>query len=210
MQSRRQSLIEAITNVAVGYALALKARKSDAIVLCFHGEGATDEGVFWESLNFAALKKLPIIFICENNGFAIYSHQKDRMALPNIPVKAEAFGVVAGSHDGRDCQQVFDITADAVDKVRAGGAPMLLEFETYRWRDHVGPGDDHEFGVRDVAGLEAEMAGDALVRLGQTLAPGKSAELDDKAERALAAALEFAEAGDFPAAEKMMQYVYAE
>ena len=78
---------------AVGYAFALKYKKQEGVVVCYHGDGATDEGVFWESLNFASLHSLPIIFICENNKYAIYSHQNTRSLNNPIVDRAKAFGV---------------------------------------------------------------------------------------------------------------------
>src|SRR3954454_2316519 len=87
---------------AVGHAYALRYRKTDAIVASFFGDGATEEGVFAESLNFAVLKKLPILFVCENNGYAIHTHQSRRQGKPDIRARAEAFGLPAERLDGND------------------------------------------------------------------------------------------------------------
>src|SRR5947208_9656478 len=87
---------------AAGYAYALKARKSDAVVVSFFGDGATEEGVFAETLNFAVLKQLPILFVCENNGYAIHTHQSRRQGRPDIRARAEAYGLPAERLDGND------------------------------------------------------------------------------------------------------------
>src|SRR5436190_18263413 len=87
---------------AAGYAYALKVRRSDAAVVSFFGDGATEEGVFAETLNFAVLKRLPMLFVCENNGYAIHTAQRKRQGLPNICARAEAFGMPAERLDGND------------------------------------------------------------------------------------------------------------
>ena len=198
----------AISN-AVGYALALKMRKSDDIVLCFHGEGAADEGVFWESLNFAALKKVPVLFICENNGYAIYSKQKDRLVGENIVERARTFGIDAQKADGFSTSAVFDAVTTAAAKVRAGGGPMLIEVDTYRWRDHVGPDDDHPLGYRPQDHLDGAVENDDIDRLAEALGSEAAALIDARVEAELAAALNYAENGDFPGDDELMRHAYA-
>ncbi|MBV1900826.1 MAG: thiamine pyrophosphate-dependent dehydrogenase E1 component subunit alpha, partial [Kordiimonadaceae bacterium] len=199
----------AISN-AVGYAMALKMRGEDRIVLCFHGEGAADEGVFWESMNFAALKKLPILFICENNGYAIYSKQKTRMTLQNIPEKTQSFGVAASSHSGEKTADIFAHTQQALSSIRDGDGPRLLEFSTYRWLDHVGPGDDHKKGFRDTQALQDAQKIDDIIRTANQLGEAEAQKIDAQVEQELSAALAFAEDGAFPAPTAMMQHIYAE
>ena len=121
---------------AVGYAFAKKFRKENGLVTCFHGEGAVDEGVFWESLNFAALFKLPILFVCENNGYAIYSPQDKRAAKNNITEKANSFGVAAQKIDETSSQAIMKHTREARNHILSHGAPMLLEFATYAQSRH--------------------------------------------------------------------------
>ena len=103
---------------AVGYAFALKYKKKEGIVVCYHGDGATDEGVFWESLNFASLHSLPIIFICENNKYAIYSHQNTRSLNNPIVDRAKAFGVSSIRVSGNKTKNFFDATLDCIKQIK--------------------------------------------------------------------------------------------
>jgi len=203
------AIVASAVSNAVGYALALKMRGSDARVVCFHGEGAADEGVFWESLNFAALKDIPILFICENNGYAIYSKQQDRMAGKSIPERASTFGITGSRSDGFSAEAVYGAVSDAMTKLRAGAGPMLIEVNTYRWLDHVGPDDDHMGGYRPQAGLDGAQKIDDIWRLAAQMDASEKARIDAQVEAELAAALAFAEAGDFPDVSALGRHDYA-
>src|SRR5260221_2864111 len=150
---------------AVGAALALRMKKSPAIVACFFGEGAVDEGAFHESINFASLKKLPILFVCENNFYAIYSHVKDRLAGPGLCARARAYGVEAELIEAGDPLALHALVAVATEAVRRGQAPRFLECMTYRWRDHVGPTEDRQHPYPPDAELDQKMAADNLAGL---------------------------------------------
>src|SRR5258707_1346012 len=143
---------------AVGAALALRMKRSPAIVACFFGEGAVDEGAFHESINFASLKKLPILFVCENNFYAIYSHVKDRLAGPGLCARARAYGVEAELIEDGDPLALHARVGVAIDAVRRGQGPRFLECMTYRWRDHVGPTEDRQHQYRPDAELDQNMA----------------------------------------------------
>ncbi len=134
--------------LAVGSALGLKLRKSKNIAAVFFGDGAVDEGAFYESLNFAALKKLPVLFVCENNFYATNSPQKARQPLDNIFERGEIFGIKGFRCDGNDATKIFDISKGLIEKIRKGLGPYLLECRTYRWKGHVGPDCDVEKGCR--------------------------------------------------------------
>src|SRR5262245_53754420 len=108
---------------AAGYAYALRHRRQDAIVASFFGDGATEEGVFTETLNFVALKQLPLLFVCENNQYAIHTHQSRRQARPDICARAQAFGIAAERLDGNDLPNLMTRVQEAVDHVRAGEGP---------------------------------------------------------------------------------------
>src|SRR5690349_12876212 len=154
---------------AVGAALALKMQKSKAIVVCFFGEGATDEGAFHESMNFASLKKLPILFVCENNFYAIYSHVKDRLAGPGLCERARSYGIEAEKIEDGDPLALHVRAGEAVAAVRSGKGPRFLECMTYRWRDHVGPDEDRKYAYRPDAELDAKIANDNLAAVGKML-----------------------------------------
>lgn len=137
--------------VAVGAAFGTQLRGEDRVTVVFIGDGMTEEGVFLESLNFAALKSLPIVFACENNYFSVYSPlsvrqapRRDRLGI------AASSGMVTGSAQGNDVLAVRALTRDAVARARSGGGPSYIEFDTYRWREHCGPNYDNDLAYRSL------------------------------------------------------------
>ena len=138
--------------IAAGTAFAAQSRGEDRVTMVFLGEGATETGVFYETVNFAALKDLPMVFLVENNFFSVYSpiavRQKGESRIVDI---AEAHGIPAQRADGNDVERVYDLSRKAVEKARKGGGPSLLEFITYRWREHCGPNYDNDIGYRTEA-----------------------------------------------------------
>lgn len=138
--------------IAAGVAFAAQMREENRVTMVFLGEGATETGVFYETVNFAALKNLPLVFLVENNFFSVYSpmdvRQKGESRIVDI---AGAHGIFAQRADGNDVELVYAMSRDAVDKARAGGGPSLLEFITYRWREHCGPNYDNDIGYRTEA-----------------------------------------------------------
>lgn len=195
---------------AAGYAYALRHRRNAAIVASFFGDGATEEGVFGETLNFAVLKQLPILFVCENNGYAIHTHQNRRQGVPNICGRAQAYGVPAEQLDGNDLLDVVARSRAAVARVRAGEGPWLLEVRTYRWREHVGPGTDFHLGFRTEAEAEPWMNDDALARMATRLDPHQREQLEREVEEEIAEAFAFAEASPFPDASELTTDVFKE
>ena len=138
--------------VAVGAAFGTLLAGTSEVTVVFFGDGTTEEGVFLESLNFAALKELPVIFVCENNLYSVYSPlsvrqhpDRDRSGI------ARAHGMPAVHADGNDAELVYTHARDAVARARAGGGPTYLEFDTYRWREHCGPYYDNDLGYRTEA-----------------------------------------------------------
>jgi TPP-dependent pyruvate/acetoin dehydrogenase alpha subunit len=142
--------------IAVGAALGSVLKQEPRVTVVFFGDAVVEEGVFCESLNFAALKKLPIVFVCENNGFSVYSPLKVRQP-PERPIFkiAEAHGVRSLQSDGNDVREVFELSKSAVEKARSGQGPSFLEFATFRWREHCGPSYDDDLHYRDK--LECEI-----------------------------------------------------
>ncbi|HWE72316.1 MAG TPA: thiamine pyrophosphate-dependent dehydrogenase E1 component subunit alpha [Stellaceae bacterium] len=194
---------------AVGYAFALKVRKAKQIVVCFFGEGAMDEGVAYESLNFAALKKLPIFFVCENNHYAIYSHIRDRMPHPDPCERAAVFRIPNERIEGGDTQKIRDASQRAVAKIRAGEGPQFIECMTYRWRDHVGPDEDRKWNYRPDEELDGWIRRDELKRLGDMLDPAERQRIEAAADAEIAAAFDYAEASAFPGPEELATNVFA-
>src|SRR6185312_12350483 len=197
---------------AAGFAYALRVKKPDErpIVVSFFGDGATEEGVFAETLNFAVLKKLPILFVCENNGYAIHTSQARRQGKPDIRARAEAFGLPAERLDGSDLLALAHRTSEVVGKLRAGGGPWFFEVHTYRWREHVGPGADFHLGFRDESEMEAWIAADPVTRLAAELPTRVRAAIERETESEIAEAFAFAEASPFPDADELMTDIYRE
>lgn len=133
------------TAVAVGAALAFQMDNVDRVAVTFFGEGAMDEGSFYESINYAAIKNLPVLFVCENNLYATESPLSVRQA-PNTELcdRVRAFKVTAQQIDGNDVLEVYRASQNAICELREGRGPFFLECMTYRWREHVGPHFDHE------------------------------------------------------------------
>lgn len=134
--------------LAVGAALAFVTRGEDRVAVAFFGDGATNEGVFYESLNFAALRRLPVVFVCENNLYSTHLPVAECLANTDIAGKASAFGLPGDKVDGNDVLAVVGRAAVAVERARRGDGPTLLECLTYRWRGHVGPKYDVDRGLR--------------------------------------------------------------
>jgi TPP-dependent pyruvate/acetoin dehydrogenase alpha subunit len=195
---------------AAGYAYALQLRRSDAVVVSFFGDGATEEGVFAETLNFAVLKKLPVLFVCENNGYAIHTAQVKRQGLPDICARVRGFGLPAERLDGNDVFALRDAAEDAVAKLRAGAGPQFIEATTYRWREHVGPGQDYHLGFRDQSELKRWETTDAVRVVAESLAPLERAMIESAVEREVAEAFAFAESSPFPPPAELLTDIYTE
>lgn len=183
---------------AVGHAYALKYRGSKAVVASFFGDGATEEGVFHESLNFAALKRLPMLFICENNSYAIHTHQLRRQAQANIAERARGYGMPAERLD-HDALRLHDRVRQAVEALRSGeSGPFFFECKTYRWKEHVGPGDDFNLGYRSRQEVEPWLADDQVARLAAMIDPELRRQIEGEVECEIEVAFAFAEVSPEP------------
>lgn len=183
---------------AIGYAYGLKVQKSNAVVVIFFGDGATDEGVYYESLNFAALKSLPIIFICENNGYAIHTRQDLRQSNSDIYQRARVFGIPSERIED-DIFQVHGQVKSAVHSIRSGkSGPFFFECLTYRWKEHVGPNDDFHLGYRTLEEARPWIDNDQVARVGAMLDPEKRLRIEAEVDQEIRAAFTFAEDSPFP------------
>jgi pyruvate dehydrogenase E1 component alpha subunit len=135
--------------IGTGLALAIKYRKTNQISCVFLGDGAIEEGAFYEAANFAALHKLPVLFICENNLYSVYSPLSKRQPSGRkIHELANSIGLTSYYGNGNDVTQVNNILKNAISEIRNGNGPRFIEFSTYRWREHCGPNYDNEIGYR--------------------------------------------------------------
>ena len=122
--------------IAMGAALSSKLLKDGRITLAIFGDGQSNRGTFHEALNLASIWKLPVIYLCENNHFAISTSQRKAMAIKNIADRAKGYGIPGKLVDGNDALAVYEITLEAVNRARSGKGPTLIEAKTYRWRPH--------------------------------------------------------------------------
>lgn len=145
--------------LAVGSAWAASLTQNRRLTVVFFGDGCFEEGVVHESMNFASLHKLPVIFVCENNNFSVYTHLDERQPERPIYRIAEAHGMAAYTGDGNNVEEVLAIARNAVDLARQGQGPQFMELHTYRWREHCGPNFDDHLNYRTVQEIEAGMNG---------------------------------------------------
>jgi pyruvate dehydrogenase E1 component alpha subunit len=177
---------------AVGAALSFKRRGSSRIAVAVFGDGATEEGVFHESLNFAELMKLPVLFLCEDNGLAVHSHRPLRQSY-RLTAHAAAYGIPNRRlEEGWDMLAIREATLGAAARVRDGG-PFVLEIATSRYKEHVGVSEDFHFNYRTSDSVDAWKRRDPLI-----VEAGLVGELKPELEREIEAAVAFAEASPAP------------
>lgn len=201
--------------IAVGMALASKLKQKNEVTVTFFGDAATEEGVFYESLNFAALRKLPVVFVCENNFYAVQSHISNRQAVTdNIYKRAELFDIPTIQVDGNDVEGVYKTSLEAVDRARKGIGPFFIEALTYRWHEHVGPGDDTAYNWRPKEELEYWKKKDPIARYQKILiergylnSPTKK-QIYENIEKEVKEAFSFAKDSPLPSAEDLLSSVY--
>jgi TPP-dependent pyruvate/acetoin dehydrogenase alpha subunit len=203
--------------IATGLAFADRQLKRDRVTVAFLGEAATEEGVFHESANFASLHHLPIVFVCENNLYSVYSPMEVRQpAHREVAQLATGHGITARQGDGNDPLAVYELMRDAVSHARSGQGPVFLELKTYRWREHCGAGFDNHIGYRTEAEYLAWRQRDPIGNFEQRLL--QSGELDqaeyaqfkDRIAAEIAAAFTAAKSAPFPPGATLMDHLYAE
>jgi len=153
--------------LAVGTAWASSLLKRSEVTVIFLGDGCIEEGVVHESLNFAALHKLPILFVCENNDFSVYTPRNERQPDRSIYQIAKAHSISAEFADGNDLGVVLDLASNAIAAIRRGEGPQFLEFSTYRWREHCGPDFDDHLEYRNLEDVAAGLKQCPLERFKQ-------------------------------------------
>ena len=198
------AIVAGTVPIAVGAALAAALRGSDDVSVAFFGDAGIEQGVTHESLAFAALRRLPVVFVCENNLYATLTPLSKRQVSADVSPRAVAHGLPGVSVDGNDVLAVYEAAAHAVARARAGDGPTFIEAKTYRWREHVGPNFDVELGYRTQAELDAWMARDPLLRHARiletsgVLTAAERLALDREVEAEVADAVRFAKASPFP------------
>jgi TPP-dependent pyruvate/acetoin dehydrogenase alpha subunit len=191
--------------VGVGLAYGIKLKCADQVSCIFLGDAAVEAGVFFESANFAVLKKLPVLFICENNLYSVYSPLSVRQPEGRpIYEMVRGLGLPSEHGDGNDAMSVYRLASEALAEIRASGGPRFIEFATYRWREHCGPFYDNDIGYRSEAEFLEWKAKDPIARL-ESAAVGSGEvsrsdveAMDEDIKREVYAAFDFADTSPFP------------
>lgn len=211
------SIVGGSIPLGAGLAFGSMATAPDRVTAIFFGDAATEEGVFAETLNFAALKRLPALFVCEDNQYSTTTPKRERRPEgTSLAALAVAHGLRAEQGDGNDVLEVLDIAKQAVARIRDGDGPQFLEFSTYRWLEHCGPRCDHASGQRPMDDLRRwqdhcpiEGLAEKLLAMGLVAQSELSALRTHLAEE-IEAAFAFALASPFPPSDERLCRVYAD
>jgi pyruvate dehydrogenase E1 component alpha subunit len=198
--------------VATGAALGSKLLGNGRVTLCFFGDGASNEGTFHESLNLAAIWTLPVVFVCENNGYGEMTAASLALSVANVSERGAAYGIPAVTVDGQDIELVHGAVAEAVDRARGGGGPSLVETKTYRFDNHaVGLAVENYRDAAEVQEWVTARDPIELFRAGAAahgLDDGDLAAIDKEVAEEIAAAVEFARSGSPPPAEAAFTHLF--
>jgi len=198
--------------IAVGAGLSIKLRGTDQVVACFFGEGASNQGTFHESINIASIWNLPVIFICENNLYAMGTRQSRVMAIENIADRAIGYGIPGVSVDGNDILSIYEVAQNAVERARKGEGPTLIECKTYRHKGHsrVDPAR-----YRPKEEVEEWLAKDPVKRFREkllranTLTETEIQQIEKEVLAQIEEAVRFAIESPYPTPEEALEHVYA-
>jgi pyruvate dehydrogenase E1 component alpha subunit len=198
--------------IASGAGLSIKLRGTDQVAACFFGDGASNQGTFHEGINMAAIWKLPVIFVCENNLYAMGTRQSIVMAIENVADRAAAYGIPGLSVDGNDVLAIYEAASEAVKRARKGEGPTLLECKTYRQKGHS---RFDPAAYRPKAEVEEWLKKDPVIRFKNklvkngTLTEQEAEKLSREAKEVVEAAVKFATESPFPQPEEALEDVYA-
>ncbi len=198
---------------AVGIALASKLRRSDAVTWTGFGDGSSSKGDVHEAMNFAAIHKLPVVFCCENNGYAISVPQQKQMAVRDLADRAAGYGMPGCVVDGNHALEVYEAARQAVERARSGAGPTLVEIKVYRYLPHTSNDDDRRYRSRDE--VERARANDPVALFRQRLIeqaqwdPARDAELRQELQAAVDEAQAYAESCPAPEPKDVFAHVYA-
>lgn len=201
--------------IGVGAAWGARRRGEDRVSVIYIGDGATEEGAYHESLNFAAVHNLPVVFVCENNLYSVHSAMDVRQpAARSIADNARGHAITAQQLDGNDVLVVWQAAAEALRAARSGAGPVLLECMTYRWLEHCGPNDDVGLGYRageELAEWQSRcpvVTSENVLRAAGLLDDAAVAEMDAEIAREIEDAVAFARASAMPAVSSLADFTY--
>lgn len=212
-------IVAGTISLALGSALASKIRNDNRVTVSFFGDGSTGEGVLYESLNFAALKKLPIIFACENNLYSTHLPIREIRVNENISESAIPFGIKSIRVDGNNVLDVLNASRVAIQDCREGKGPVFIEFLTYRFRGHVGPDDNIQgshIDIRPKDEIADWLKKDPITHLKIYILEEKIcsetdiSEIHDEVNEEIEKATNYALNSDYPKPSDLLKYVYKE
>lgn len=207
-------ILASTISVGVGAAWAITMNREDRVAVVYFGDGATEEGAFHEAMNFASVKKLPVIFVCENNLYSVHSAMEVRQPERPVAALALAHGMPGHTADGNKVEDVYALAGNAINRARVGGGPSLLEFETYRWMEHCGPNEDLGLNYRSPAEFAAWKERDPVVAYRnllverRELSEAQIRDIDDDIMQEIEDAFSFAKASPFPAPSELTTHIY--
>lgn len=199
-------------NLAAGAALAIQYQKRDDVSVVFFGDGASNRGTFHEAANLAAVWKLPVIFVCENNGWASTTPHTTQTSVDNISDRAVGYGMPSVIVDGDDAFAVYEATKEAVNRARQGEGPTFVECKTYRVKGHF-VGDPEMYRTKEEVQARVDKS-DPIINFEKKVLENKfltRKELDDiklEMEKAIEDSLEFARTSPYPAVEELYTDIY--
>ena len=211
------SIVASTIPVAVGLGLSIKIHKTDQVSCVFFGDAGAEEGVFFESINFAVLKRLPVLFVCENNLYSVYSPLRVRQPEGRkIFAMVRGLGITSEHGDGNNVLEVYSKAERAIAGIRKGNGPYFFEFSTYRWREHCGPNFDNDLGYRaeeefiewkekdPLKLLESQLMDQGIIRRNDI------EEMEVNIQQEIDQAFDFAEKSPFPDPEEAFIGLYRE
>jgi len=200
--------------IAVGLGLSIQLQKTNNVSCVFFGDGAIEEGVFYESVNFAVVRNLPVLFICENNLYSVYSPLSVRQPKNRkIHEMVRAMGIQTTTGNGNDLAEVYEKTNSAVEKIKLGQGPQFIEFSTYRWLEHCGPNYDNTIGYRSEQEFLSWQSKDPLKHCEEKLLSLSASNVEKyhkDVQHEVDQAFEFAIASPFPDPGMAFTSLYAE
>ena len=196
--------------IAAGAALTSQLRKEKRVVVIFLGDGAMETGVVHETLNFAVLKQIPLLFVCENNLYSVCSPLSVRQpAHRTLSHLAAGHGMRTLHANGNDAEAIARITEDACEEIRKGSGPVFLELPTYRWREHCGPNFDNDIGYRTKEEFLEWKKKDPVELLAPRVPVNKIKIIEEQIHEEIEDAFNFAKSSPFPDVNTASQKVYA-
>jgi len=198
--------------IAVGAGWSCKYKKTQQVSVAFFGDGAANEGSFHESVNLAAIWRLPVIFVCENNLYGFSTHYKRTMAVDDIADRASAYGIPGVAIDGMDVRAVYEAAGEAVTRARQGNGPTLLECKTYRFRGHSRfekptyrtEEEENKWKTRDPIASFSR-----FIQRNLAVNPEELQQIDRKADREMEEAVRFSEQSPDPEPTDYQKYIFA-